>query len=434
MSADYNSGPQMKARHERSISSYRAVKRVIGVTSSKGGVGTSFVTGLLASELIRMGARVGILDADFTGSCIPLFFGLKGPLKTGEYSFLPLQTPSGIKVISVNFLLEDETQVVIWKDALVGKVVEELFNEVEWGELDYLLIDLPVATSEVCVSIMRAIPFDGVVVVTQPQALSTKIVARTVQVMQKIGVDMIGIVENMSCYLNAETDKELRLFGSSSADSLSAEAKAPVLSRIPFKPEISALCDAGKIESIVLAEGTALRKTLLDSLSKIRAAAQTDEASTLSVAEMVEEQGEQEMLAFSQEMTHAGQYFSDVVIQLIRNRDNMGTFDRPDAQGHFLGKCGDRMQIDLQLVGERILGARFLADGCGATLACGSMITKMACSKTLKEAEKIKPDELIVALDGLPEDHLHCAELAVMTLREAIIDAIEGHGNSASRV
>jgi len=421
-----------KARHGKSTLSHRDIKQVIGVTSSKGGVGKSFVTGLLASELVRMGARVGILDADFAGSSIPLFLGLRGPLKTGEYSFLPLQTPSGMKVISANFLLEDETQVVIWKEALVGKVVEELFKEVEWGTLDYLLIDLPAATSEASVSMMRVIPFDGVVVVTQPQSLSTKIVAKTVQIMQKIGVDIIGVVENMSFYLNSDSDERLHLFGAMHTDSLFIDANAPILSRIPFRPEISALCDAGRIESVVLPESRALCEALLDSLSKITAATQTSEAGQ-DAGVMAEEQNEQEALDFSQEMTHTGQYFSDVVVQLIRNRDNMGAFDHPDAQGHFLGKCGDRMQIDLQLVGERILGAKFLSEGCGATLACGSMITKMACLKTLQEAEKIKPDELIVALGGLPEDHLHCAELAVMTLREAVIDAIEGHRNSVSR-
>jgi nitrogen fixation NifU-like protein len=132
------------------------------------------------------------------------------------------------------------------------------------------------------------------------------------------------------------------------------------------------------------------------------------------------------MDASSQQVTHTGQAFSDIVVRLIQNKDNVGAFDRPDAEGYFLGSCGDRMQIHLQIVNERILSARFLADGCGATIACGSMITKMACTKTLDEANRITSTELVDALDGLPDDHLHCAELAVMTLREAIIDAIEG--------
>jgi nitrogen fixation NifU-like protein len=132
---------------------------------------------------------------------------------------------------------------------------------------------------------------------------------------------------------------------------------------------------------------------------------------------------------FSHNEGCATQPFSDTVMYLIQSRQNVGTLDQPDAQGLFTGSCGDRMQIDLRIMSDRILDARFLADGCGATYACGTMITKMAATKRLTEAQKISPEELIDAVGGLPDDHLHCAELAVMTLREAIIDAVEGHRN-----
>jgi len=124
-----------------------------------------------------------------------------------------------------------------------------------------------------------------------------------------------------------------------------------------------------------------------------------------------------------------GQPFSDTVVHLIRSRENVGTLENPDGQGLFTGSCGDRMQIDLKIIAGRILDAKFLADGCGVTYACGTMITKMAFARKLDEANQITSDELIEALDGLPDDHLHCAELAVMTLREAVIDAVEGHRN-----
>lgn len=407
------------------------IKRVIGVMSSKGGVGKSFITGLLAMELSRVGFQVGILDADLTGSSMPMLFGLQGPLKAGQYSVVPLQTETGIKVISANLLVDDGTQPFIWKNSLADKVIEELIQEVEWGSLDFLLIDLPPATSEVTVSVLQSIPFTGVVIVTQPQQASTRIVSKAVLLAQKIGVDVIGIVENMSYYLIPNSDEKYYPFGPSHIESISAEAHLPVLVRFPLSPEFCNLCDQGKIEEIFVPESLDLFETFSTSLTRIEAERKTraKDAAAPEKKKATRTPTVQEEPAPAQQTTHTGQSFSDIVIRLIRNKDNMGTFEHPDAQGYFLGSCGDRMQIHLQIVNGRILGARFLADGCGATLACGSMITKMVCSKTISEAEKITPDELIGALGGLPKDHLHCAELAVMTLREAVIDAMEGHGN-----
>ncbi len=422
-SSDSNSQSQPNLKHMN-------IKQVIGVISSKGGVGKSFLTGLLAVDMCRKGFQVGILDADLTGPSIPLLFGLKGPVKAGQYSFLPLVSESGIKIISANLLVEDGTQPFIWKNALAGKVIEELYKEVEWGTLDYLLIDLPPATSEVTVSILQSIPFAGVVIVTQPQELSTRIAAKTVRLAQKMNMGIIGLMENMAYFSDPNSGERLFLFGPSHLDSLTAIGSHPILARIPFSPDFSRLCDLGKIEDIALPESEDLFKAFTLSLANIEAEklSHPDVATTLETGQLKEDVNEEEVPS-PQQTTHTGQAFSDTVIQLIRNKDNMGTLDHPDAQGHFIGSCGDRMQIDLQIVKERILGARFLADGCGATLACGSMITKMASSKTLDEAQKITSEELITALDGLPDDHLHCAELAVMTLREAVIDAIEGHEN-----
>lgn len=430
MSSSCTANLEMNTHSKQGGSPHSNIRQVIGVTSAKGGVGKSFVTGLLAIELARKGYTVGILDADFNGSSIPSLFGLKGPIRIGQYSFLPLQTPSEIKVISPDFLVEDDTKTVIWKEAFSSNVIAQIYKEVEWGSVDYMIVDLPPATSEVAVSMMQAVPFTGIVMVTQPQELCTKLVARAIRIVQEIGVTILGIVENMSYYFNPEVDEKGYLFGRTQPDSLSASAKAPVLARLPFTAENLALCDRGKIEEISLPESETLCKAFIDALAiyeKTTAACPISEVGNSGVDE---HQGlvEQDELDSSQETTHDGQYFSDIVIQLIRNKDNVGSMRRPDAQGHYLGKCGDRMQIDLQIVDRRILNAKFTAEGCGATLACGSMITKMACSKTLEEAEHIRPDDLITAVGGLPDDHLHCAELAIMTLREAVIDAIEGHG------
>lgn len=411
------------------ISSHMEIKRVIGVMSSKGGVGKSFCTGLLASELSRAGFHVGILDADLTGPSISMLFGVRGPIETGHYSFLPLQSKSGIKIISPNLLVEDGTQPFIWKSALAGKVIQELYKEVEWGELDYLIVDLPPAVSEVTVEVLQSIPFTGVVIVTQPEELSIRMATKAVRLSQKMNVDIIGVIENKSYFLAQDSNEKQYLFGPSHIDSLSAVANSPILATLPYSPIFSSSCDKGEIENILLPEGHDLMDAICNSLERIEMEniAHPKEMAVPSAEKPQVDNVGEDVDTSSQQDAYTGQPFSDIVVQLIRNKDNVGTFNHPDAQGYFLGSCGDRMQIDLQLVNNRILGARFMADGCGVTIACGSMITKMACSKTLQEAEKITPDELTGVLGGLPEDHLHCAELAVMTLREAIIDAVEGH-------
>jgi Mrp family chromosome partitioning ATPase/NifU-like protein involved in Fe-S cluster formation len=422
--------PDTTTRNSLNSPSHRDIRRVIAVTSSKGGVGKSFVTALLACRLTRMGYRVGILDADLTGSSIPMLFGVSGPLLTGQYSLLPLETPTGIKLISPNLLVEEKAQPIIWKEALSGKVIEELFKEVEWGTLDFLLLDLPPATSELAVSILQTMPIAGAVIVTQPQELSIRVVTKAVRILQKIEVDILGFVENMSFYSDSNSGQNQPLFGPSRTPSLSALAEAPVLAQIPLSPEAVRLCDQGRIEEVELTESLDLYQAFIASLARVEAensSALEEEALRVEQPEIEEAAREQEPITSPQPVPQPRQRFSNIVLQLIQNKDNMGALSHPDAQGHFLGKCGDRMQIDLQIVNGRILDARFLADGCGATLACGSMLTKMACSKTLEQAKQISPSELLIALDGLPDDHLHCAELAVMTLREAVIDAVEGH-------
>lgn len=413
--------------------SHSSINQVIGVMSAKGGVGKSFISGLLASGLARMGYRVGLLDADLTGSCIPMLFGLRGSVKPGKYSFVPLDSRSGIKVISMNLLFKNEDQLVIWKESFTGKVVEELYREVEWGELDFLLVDMPPATSEVAVTIMQTLPFKGAIIVTTPQVLSTKIVNRAALTAQNCGVHILGVVENMAYYRDPDTKTRQYIFGHFNDDSVAQTAKAPVLTQLPFDPSVINLCDAGKIEEAMLEESAALAHAFLASCAateQINASAAKDVPGKAAESAGAQELQSQEVDRTETQLPppEASKAFSDIVSCLIRNKENVGVLDPPDARGYYLGRCGDRMQIDLQIVLGRIIQAKFLADGCGATQACGSMITKMACSRTLDQAMKISPEELLTVVGGLPQDHEHCAELAVMTLREAIIDAIEGHG------
>ena len=403
--------------NEKTSSSHCQIDHLIGVMSAKGGVGKSLVTSVLAVELTRQGYQVGILDADFTRSSIPMLFGVQGPARTGEYSFIPPQSRLGIKIISTNLLFANQDQQVIWKEQLIGKVIDELYKEVEWDSLDFLLVDMPAATSEVAVAILQTLPFSGAVIVTTPQVLVTRIAHKTIATIQKIGVRIVGVVENMVFYLDPDSGKKHFIFGQSQAQSVASNAKAPILTQIPLDPDIARSCDQGKVEEIVLEDGPEVIESFLESLK------------------IIEEEGPSIQLDSGNEVfsfpvvPHTQTGFSDTVIQLIQRKENMGVLENPNAQGHFLGSCGDSMQIDLRLSDKMIMEAKFLADGCGATIACGSMITKMAITKTLDEAKKIAPDDLLLALDGLPEDHLHCAELAVMALREAVVDAIEGHGS-----
>jgi NifU-like protein involved in Fe-S cluster formation len=330
-------------------------------------------------------------------------------------------------------LFDNDEQPVIWKEALVSNVIKELWQEVEWGELDYFLIDMPSAISETAVAILQSIPFTGAVIVSTPQQVSTKINNTAVRAVQGTGLPIIGIVENMSYFLNPSSGEKQSIFAQHHTQTVANTANALILAHIPFTPEISGLCDSGRIEDVDFDEYAVLVAAFLESLSAIEQKQASEQSQNHSneltdkPTQEVYQEASPHTPVSSSPGNHKTQAFSDTVIYLVRSKENVGVLENPDAQGYFLGSCGDRMQIHLKLINNRILDAKFLADGCGATQACGTMVTKMACSKTLDEAGQITAEALIEALDGLPDDHLHCAELAVMTLRDAMIDAVEGH-------
>ncbi|MBI9050408.1 MAG: P-loop NTPase [Anaerolineaceae bacterium] len=419
----------------QAAASHSQIQQIIGVMSAKGGVGKSLVTGLLASGLAKQGFQVGILDADFTNSSIPMLFGLQGPAQAGQYSFIPLQSRLGVEIISTNLMFKEEDDVVVWKTSLVGELIKQLCNEVEWGSLDYLFIDMPPAVSEVSVEILQALPIKGVVIATTPQGLATKITSKVVNLVRKNNVPVIGVVENMAYYQQPDSDQKTYIFGESHIQSIEDLTDAPLLARIPLNPMISEFCDAGRIEEITLDECEQLSDSFLKSVAVLDAKILAEAQQSVSAAPESTDTDEQTVAPATQpDRTIAStdfqsivQPYSDIVMHLIRNKENMGTLAHPSAQGFFMGICGDRMQIDINTIDGRIMQAGFVADGCGVTIACGSMITKLAFAKTLQEANQISPEDLITVLGGLPKDHEHCAELAVMTLREAVIDAIEGH-------
>ena len=245
------------------------IKSVVAVMSGKGGVGKSFVTGLLASVLAREGYSVGILDADITGPSIPMLFGLHGPVEPGKIGMKPLQSRSGIKVISMNLLLTSEDQPVIWRGPMISKAIKQLWGDVEWGTLDYLLVDLPPGTSDATLTIMQSLPVKGIVMVTTPQGLAALIVRKAVHMAQSIGVHIAGIVENMAYFVCPECSKRNFIFGDSHAEEVAATAGAPLLAQLPIDPQIAALCDAGKIEEVNIAGIPEFLQTFLKAMQAI---------------------------------------------------------------------------------------------------------------------------------------------------------------------
>lgn len=242
---------------------YNRVRRVVAIMSGKGGVGKSLVTGLLASALAREGYRVGVLDADVTGPSVPRLFGLQGPVSVGEHGILPLQSAGGVHVMSFNLLLERDDQPVIWRGPLIGRAIQQLWGEVEWGELDYLLVDLPPGTADAALTVMQSLPLDGILMVTTPQSLAAMIVRKAVHMAQMVGVPIVGLVENMSYFACPDTGKRHEIFGPSHANDISALAAAPLLARLPLDPGISSECDAGKIEDIRSSEMPGMLKAFL---------------------------------------------------------------------------------------------------------------------------------------------------------------------------
>jgi Mrp family chromosome partitioning ATPase len=249
---------------EGAASSYNHINRVIAVMSGKGGVGKSLVTGLLAKELACNGFQVGILDADITGPSIPLLFGLHGPVESGPVGIRPLESRCGVKVISMNLLLENEDAPVIWRGPLVGKAITQLWGDVFWGDLDYLLVDLPPGTSDASLTTMQSLPVNGIIMVTTPQSLASMVVRKAVHMAQAIKTPILGVVENMAYFICPDTGKQHFIFGPSHAEEVARAASAPLLAKLPIDPQVAALCDAGKVEDVELAEIPALLDALLN--------------------------------------------------------------------------------------------------------------------------------------------------------------------------
>ncbi len=224
------------------------IGKVVGVMSGKGGVGKSLVSGLLAIVMRRQGKSVGILDADITGPSIPKMFGIKGRPSGGENGILPLPSRSGIEIISINFLLPNEEDAVIWRGPLISKSIQQFWGDVLWGKLDYMFVDMPPGTADVPLTVMQSLPLSGVIIVFTPQDLTAMVVRKAVNMAKQMNVPVLGIVENMSYFIVPQTGSKIEIFGKSQVSSMTAASGAPSLGQIPLDPALATLCDKGEIE------------------------------------------------------------------------------------------------------------------------------------------------------------------------------------------
>jgi len=224
------------------------ITSVIAVMSGKGGVGKSLVSGLVAVALKRSGCEVGILDADITGPSIPKMFGINLPPTGNESGILPVVTKSGIGVMSINLILPNEDEAVIWRGPLIAGAIKQFGDDVLWGNLDYLIIDLPPGTADAPLTVLQSFPVSGVIVVFTPQDLVDMIVRKALNMAAKMDKKVLGVVENMSYLYVPEIDKKIEIFGKSRGEQMAKTAKAPLLGQIPIDPEMARLCDEGKIE------------------------------------------------------------------------------------------------------------------------------------------------------------------------------------------
>ena len=226
-----------------------SVGKVIGVVSGKGGVGKSLVTSLLAVAMNRKGYRSAILDADMTGPSIPKAFGINEKATGNEWGLLPSKSKKGIEVMSINLLLENETDPVVWRGPIVGNTVKQFWTEVIWSDVDYMFIDMPPGTGDVPLTVFQSIPVDGIVVVTSPQELVSMIVTKAVKMAEMMNIPILGLVENMSFFKCPDNGKEYQLFGESHIEQIADQHQLRVLARIPIDPKLAAACDHGEIEN-----------------------------------------------------------------------------------------------------------------------------------------------------------------------------------------
>ncbi|MFN2158528.1 MAG: Mrp/NBP35 family ATP-binding protein [Anaerolineales bacterium] len=225
------------------------VDNVIAVMSGKGGVGKSTIAGLLSSSLQQRGYSIGLLDADITGPSIPKLFGIhQTPLSSPE-GILPVNSSNGIKIMSINLLLSEEDQPVIWRGPLIGRAIQQFWKDIKWGDLDFLIIDLPPGTGDAALTVMQSLPLEGIILITSPQDLAGMVVRKAGNMAIHLGIQIIGVVENMSHIICPKCGESINLFGTSQAENTAHILESKLLGRMPLDTKLSVMCDKGEIEN-----------------------------------------------------------------------------------------------------------------------------------------------------------------------------------------
>lgn len=243
---------------DKTMPKYGSIKHIVGIISGKGGVGKSTVTGILASKLQKAGYRVGVLDADITGPSMPRFFGINNERaeiisleNTEQVKFMPVETESGIKVISLNLLTEEEEQPVIWRGPVITGVLNQMYSDTDWGELDFLLIDMPPGTGDVALTIMQSTPLEGLVIVSTPQDMVSMIVKKVVIMAQKMDINIIGVVENMSYIKCNGCGDKMKVFSKNSSEEQAKYLGIPLIAEMPINLDLVDSLESGKAEEYV---------------------------------------------------------------------------------------------------------------------------------------------------------------------------------------
>lgn len=243
-----------KQDFKQPMNQFSNIKKVIGVVSGKGGVGKSLVTSLLASATAKEGYKVAVLDADVTGPSIPKSFGLSERATADDTGLLPAVTKNGIKIMSVNLLLEDENAPVVWRGPVISGVINQFWSDVNWGEIDYMFVDMPPGTGDVALTVFQGLPVDGIIVVSTPQDLVRMIVNKALNMAKMMNIPVLGLIENMSYFLCDDCGKKHYIFGNSTIDETAKDAGLPVLAKLPLNPAVTKLVDAGRAEDVSMPE------------------------------------------------------------------------------------------------------------------------------------------------------------------------------------
>ncbi|MBR5157057.1 MAG: Mrp/NBP35 family ATP-binding protein [Clostridia bacterium] len=242
-SREHNPADFLEAPHAMSH-----IKKVIGIVSGKGGVGKSLVTSMLAVAQNKKGYHSAILDADITGPSIPKAFGITSKAVGTEDGILPTRTKTGIDIMSINLLLENDTDPVVWRGPVIAGTVKQFWTDVIWDDVDFMFVDMPPGTGDVPLTVFQSLPVDGIIIVASPQELVSMIVEKAVKMAKMMNIPILGLVENMSYLKCPDCGKEIKVFGDSHIEDIAKEHHLPLLSRIPIDPALASACDSGNIE------------------------------------------------------------------------------------------------------------------------------------------------------------------------------------------